>query len=55
MPSDTQSTLLIATEHNYDVVKLKSVQTFNLHDGVVVEFVLVELDVTQKQSPSVPI
>ena len=68
VPSETQSTLLIATEHDEDDVNAKSVQTFNLQmlETVVgevdeVEFVeFVELvpdedrGNPQKQSPSVP-
>ena len=67
VPSETQSTLFIATEHADDVVKAKSEQTFNLQTFVTVvgevdevefvEFVEFPDDngCPQKQSPSVPI
>ena len=49
VPSETQSTLFIATAHYEDVVNAKSVQVL-IRQDCVVEFVLV----AQKQSPSVP-
>ena len=67
VPSETQSTLLIATEQEDEDVNAKSVQTFNLQtlETVVeevdevefVEFVVVPEDSgnPQKQSPSVPL